>query len=360
MTVPYDEDHPEATPGPMPTPYWDSGGGTSEAGTEGQSQAEKSVSQAMSNAKEPDLIQRFLKLLETYGVPANSPAAQDMIAALGTLSEVPDMLLESMARDTATNYYQGALPYEQALFEAGFAGWEPPAPAWRGGHPPEGGVPYPSAYTEQPDTGWWKFNGVIVNPTDGTVIFDPTKSAPGSTKWFQKVQSSWDQEDISKWRKTLHSMGYLPSAKGQGWDVEFKNALYNYHIQRYLNGGSPISLKAPAGETEGGNPNFMNLGEFSASIRNDVRDQFVRVFGELPSEAELAEWTRFVIQQGNSMQRGKKGLTPDAAVGEAEAEMFEGIAYGPQGTFVNESVEENTSLQDAMARAVYAMRGLMA
>lgn len=236
---------------------------------------------------------------------------------------------------------------------------------WEAQRGPEGPQPQfggPPAvireYEFSSETGAIRYrNGVIADPTTGQVFFPPSADVPGSPAWTQRIQSEWNPNEVAKWRKRLGEMGYLSpdQAKATGFDAQFLEAIKAYHAQRYLNFGQPLAWDTTAG-AESEEPEVV-LPD-AAEIRNDVRAQFNRVFGEDPSDAELEDWTRFIRRTSAKLQR-TKDYTPEYAAAAAEERAIEQLEQSPQGQFVRESVEENTDLHDALVSAVAVTRSLI-
>jgi hypothetical protein len=221
-----------------------------------------------------------------------------------------------------------------------------------------------------PETGWIMFrNGVLVDPdvplgSAGAVVYDPSSSAPGSPTWLRGVDR-WSPEKVAEWKQRLSQARYLTKDEAQvkGIDVAFKAALSQYHAIRYQNGGTPLPANLAAGAAEA--PEFnLTARDFQVQIRNDVREQYRSTFGNDPSDAELENWTRFVTQSALKAQKGleRKGATPSTALSlgatEAEERLIEGLQTSPEARFLRESVEENTSLRDALATAVSVTQSL--
>jgi len=335
-----------------------------------EEKAERSqLQKAVTAAKNKDLTTLFAEKLRLAGVDPNDARVAALLEVVGELDvgdlEGSEALIDMMVM-TAQEQVLGSSSYGQALMASGFASDSTQAlkeaATWA---QTTGGAPYTipfedreqivypydeGKYVRHPDTGWWKFDGVLVDPTNQTVVYDPTKSAPGSSDWLMNARKTWSQESIQSWRKKLVQTGYLPKEfeKGSGWDVAFEEALRGYYEQKYLHGGEAVSYGIPQTQTD-----MLRIKDFSAQIRNDVRSQFVQVFGELPTDDELQYWTDFVVRTGMKLQR-KKGMTGPEASAEAEHRMYEQVSYSPQAMLINQSVEENTELRDALLRAVSA------
>lgn len=223
----------------------------------------------------------------------------------------------------------------------------------------------PSVETH-PDTGWLRFaNGVLVSP-EGQVVFDPTSRAPGSLTWQREVVPNWSAEKVSEWRERLHKLGYLTKdqAKVDGVDTPFLNALRSFHENRYVNGGKPVAgdLAGVAGAGAADKPPLLDFDDMQAQIRNDVREQYRRVFGEDPSDGEVAAFSASIIRTAETLQRRYRrkeygGFTSMAAT-EAEERFIERLEQSPEAEFLRDSEEENTSLRDAIQQAVIVTNSL--
>jgi hypothetical protein len=212
----------------------------------------------------------------------------------------------------------------------------------------------------QADTGWVLYaNGVLVNPADGTVVFDPTSDAPGSPNWLRKVQG-WDESKVSEWRSRLFDYGYLTKeqAKVKGVDQVFLSQIRAYHVARYQNFGKALPTDQSAIGGAGEDEFQLTAKDFQAQIQNDVREQYRRVFGDDPSDAELREWSQFVTNSAMKAQKRfeRKGATPSSALSlaatEAEERLVAGFETSPEAELLAEAnSDENTRLRDAFAQA---------
>ena len=229
----------------------------------------------------------------------------------------------------------------------------------------------PAKFVRSPDTGWVRYVGdVLVDPNvplgaPGAVVYGPTSTAPGSALWQQQVQTTWSDEKVAEWRKRLYEFGYLTKDQSKikgAPDLVMMSALTQYHEIRYQNGGKP--LKADMAGVAGQPEYNLTAKDFQVVIRNDVREQFRNTFGNDPSDAELESWTRFVTQTSLRAQRNltKKGASPSsaasAAANIASETLVERIGETPQAQVMQDSLEENTSLRDALQSAVVATRSL--
>lgn len=206
-------------------------------------------------------------------------------------------------------------------------------------------------YQRHPTSGWWRYEtGVMVDPSSGQVLYNPTQNAPGSLTWATQASRTWSPEKVNEWRKKLVNLGYMEEAQKKGpWDIQFESALMEYYNQLYLHQGQEMRLTNDEGK---GGLDF-NLRNIAPAVRNSVREQFIRTFGDLPTEAELEYWEDFVIKTGNRLQR-RKSMTPEQAGSIAEERMIEKVMYSPQAMYINEMEEENTELRDAMNQAIAA------
>jgi hypothetical protein len=334
---------------------------------------------------EEQQVSRFERATEQAGLQTPEAAAADLTSLLVQagvdvtetfvqrwIQTVPDDLpvetLQFYIAQLAEKY--PAVPvtqYSQALEASGFNAAPIVAPAARG-------LAAMGLTTEEvrkaavsgqnfdvnPDTGWVIYsNGVLVNPADGTVMFDPTSSAPGSPNWLQKVQG-WDESKVSEWRSRLYDQGWITKeqAKIKGVDQVFLDSLRSYHVARYQNFGKavPTDLSAIGGP---GEEEFrLTAKDFQQQIQNDVREQYRRVFGDDPSDAELREWSEFVTHSAMKAQKRfeRKGATPSSALSlaatEAEERLVAGFETSPEAELLAEAnSDENTRLRDAFAQA---------
>ncbi|HXF73154.1 MAG TPA: hypothetical protein VNO79_11150 [Actinomycetota bacterium] len=309
-------------------------------------------------------------MLRAAGVDTSEPAVQQFIAAMRN-QDLDPAILQAYVAMLAEKY--PAVPvtaYAQALELSGFT--RPPivagvtTPSELQGVPAESVLTPGERFVQHPETGWLMFrNGVLVNPADGSVVFEPNSMAPGSPNWLQRVQETWSDEQVMSWKKRLAEFGYLTEeqAKTKGIDQAFLEGLQQYHIDRYRNFGKPVPRDL-SGQAGGAGDFALTARDFQAQIRGDVREQFRRVFGNDPSDAELEEWTRFVTQTALRLQKRfeRRGASPEAALSlaatEAEERFIERLETSPEATFLRESTEENTRLRDALAAAAAVGRSL--
>ena len=320
---------------------------------------------------EPESVDLEL-MLRQAGVDVDEPAVRQFIQAVRG-QDLDPAILQLYVAMLAERY--PAVPvtaYAEALELSGFN--RPPivagvtTPSELRGMLPSWSVLTPTErFVQHPDTGWLMYrNGVLVNPADGSVVFEPNSMAPGSPNWILHVQESWSDEQVARWRQRLHEFGYLTKeqAKVKGIDQAFLDALRSYHVARYRNFGRavPVDLAEPGA---GAASDFaLTARDFQAQIRGDVREQFRRVFGNDPSEAELEEWSRFVTQTALRLQKRfeRRGASPETALSlaatEAEERFIGRLEGSPEAEFLRGSVEENTRLRDALQSAVIVSRSL--
>jgi len=365
---------PQASPGPKPAAGWEPGK-PAEPETEERSSFEQAVEKAGATL-EPDQID-FEELLRQAGADMSDPEVQLVLQTYGSLVETLDpALLQFYAMQIAADHPAGSVTlYSQALEESGFGtaiagtvrdfagspfgGLYGPSISERG--------PVTARFEVQPETGWIRYpNGVLVNPGTGQVFYEPNSSAPGSPyqPWLEKVHA-WSEEKVKTWRERLVDFGYLSKEQGKvkGVDEAFLGGLRAYHEARYRNFGKPTPYDLAAGTT-GASDFDLTAKDFQVQIRNDVREQFRRVAGREPSDAEVAEWARFTTQYALRAQKelGRKGASPEGALSlaatEAEETLIEELETSPGAEFMRESAEENTRLRDALSSAVVVTRSL--
>jgi hypothetical protein len=311
-------------------------------------------------------------MLDSAGVDLDDPTIRTYIAerqAALDAGVVPLSQLQQEVQALALNpkFTKPATVYQQELELSGF-GDDPfyaPKPV---ATDPAAGITRPGMgqfvqadpsapdYQEAEGTGYIRYaNGVLVSP-EGGVTFDPTSNAPGSIRWFRETVNGWDEEKVKDWRGKLHEWGYLAEdeTKSGSADLNFREALARYHGARYVNGGTPVvedATMAAGGSTA---PKPVNLRDFSAQIRNDVRDQYETVYGVAPSDGEVELWSDYIIRQGMQLQRKfrRKYDDPMTSMASVEAEeMFaEKIETSPKAEFLHEAEEENTRLRETFDR----------
>lgn len=317
-------------------------------------------------------------MLEQAGVDVEAPEVQLYIQTTQAAVDAGSLdtnLVALQAQALAEKYPSTPVTaYTDALAASGFGDEPYPAPRTVpvGGAPQlrteigmqQVPVPGQPRFQEQEETGWIRYaNGVLVpagaplgtTPGAVSVIYDPASKAPGSGAWQREVVSQWGPDKVAEWRKRLIEFGYLPKeAKKGGADATFMNALALYHNNRYINGGKPIAVDASASAGGADRPKLVNLEDFQAQIRNDVREQYQRVYGIRPTDGEVQQWSDYIIRQGMDLQRKfrRKYDSPmtDTAATEAEERFIEKIESTPQAQFLRESEEENTRLRDTFER----------
>ncbi len=320
--------------------------------------------------------EQLLSMMRQAGIDTDNPEVQALVTAVGSGLDVSmaQVWVTMLAADPKYQKAGVTTPYAQALETSGFGtdAMFPTAPgaAQLGAFEqmPTSAVG-PQTMT-QPDTGWVLFkNGVLVDKSNpepmSAVIFKPNSQAPGSSWWYDKIQSSWSEEDVAKWRKRLVELGYLDKdyEKTKGFDEIFRRSLTEFHIYRYYNGGKAVPFDASA--AGGGVHPTLTAKDFAEQTRNNVRQQFLAVFGDEPSSAELESWTQFAIRQAVQLQRKymRRGVDESTALSAARTESAEAVTSklweDPIASFQRQSTEENTQLHDALSRAVAATEGLL-
>lgn len=375
----------DAAPKPRPTPEVTAG-----MDTEDRAAASSDQLAELGLPTEPGAVD-LASYLSAAGVDTEAPELQLVLPTLQQRLEDPNdtqiqALLPMLAQSMAEKYPSTPqTAYSTALAASGFT--DPfPAPEVsskpsaiqgirRGGRTgltaqeldqarPQT-ISQPRFETEE-NTGWIRFsNDVLVDPSSGEVYYKPGSNAPGSPWWQQKITREWGPDKVGEWRDRLHKLGYITSdqAKVKTIDSAFLAALAQYHQQRYLNGGKPVAgdlaANGPGGASE---PKPVNLHDFGAQIRNDVREQYKRVYGVDPSDGEVQAWSDYVMRTGMSLQRKfirKYGsANTDTAATEAEERFVEKIEQSPEGRFLAEADEENTRLRDTMERMAMVTNSL--
>jgi len=310
------------------------------------------------------------RILLEAGAPMNDQLVRDMLTSIDTQSEDFDAkpgLFDAVMTTTIQGLIQSGkiteTQYTQALQASGF-GFEQPEftqidPSLLGSGDQAFLRNFNEAskdYVIQPETGWKQYkNGVLVDPNQpfgaiGAVIFDPTSRAPGSTAWATEVLPTWSQDKVTEWREKLIEGGYLSSAEKKGpVDATFINAMQQYQVVKYQNGGTPMAI-GPVIEAGGGTTPY-NFKQIHASIDEDVRNAWVSIYGVRPDESEVEAQRDMVIKVARKLyDRGQ--LSPEGAASEAEARILGRMERTPEARFVTENTEENTELRDQMLRAV--------
>lgn len=201
-------------------------------------------------------------------------------------------------------------------------------------------------------------NGVIADPSNGAVFYDPKNKAPGSPVWITNAQK-WSEQKTANWRAELFQMGYVDTKKG-GWDQPLIDATRTYYNAKYLNGNRAVAAGQPGGGSAATSTPPFDLHQLHASIQSQVQQQYQSVFGEDPSADELRSWTRFIINTGMSLQKGgaRTSLSPSAALSEAEARAARQVTNSPEGSAMLDHQRENTTLHDSLVSAIAATNGL--
>lgn len=308
---------------------------------------------------------QLLQALEQAGVNTNDPTVQAVVqttAARVRAGGIDMAMAQAQVSPLAFNpEYRVQNPYTAAFDESGFSEvytgdpldfYGPGATAVR-----EGGVtPSPAPPFIESEQGWIQYaNGVLVSPDDQVAI-DPASDVPGSAKWLRAI-NDWSSERVQEEKRKLVELGWLPKGAAKSGEVtlEFRDALKNFHYARYINGGTPIQGSFAAGGVDAvDKPKPVDLEEFDSQIRNDVRDQYERIFGYRPGDGEVKLWSDYIIKQGMRMQRRNIGKydTPmtESAAAEAEEQFIERLERTPEARLLRDSEEENTRLRDTLTR----------
>lgn len=309
--------------------------------------------------------EQFEDLLRRYGADVDASEIQVVIAAAPAMSyERADGLAQALA----VQYPSSAQTQFANVLELSGFGTLPvqlgvTTPSEVAGLPPEARVAGAS-YTRHPETGWLAYGeGVLANPDTGEVTWDPNSTAPGTSLWLKDVQETWGEEQVLDWRKRLHGYGYLSKdeVKATSVDARFLAQLQQYHLDRYTNFGKAIPTDL-AGMAAADKPPLVNFEDFQAQTRNDVREEYRRVFGEDPTDGEVEVFSSMIIRKGMELQRKyrRKGYSnySGLAATEAEERFIERLEQSPEAVFLNESEEENTRLRDALEQAVIVTNSL--
>ena len=336
------------------------------AGSPAQDRAKDQFDQSLEKAGISNPNETGGNLLQALsGLPINTNDPELQRLAQTTQQQynagvIDEQMVALIASGVASNpKYLKTSPYLEKLELAGFDGpysqdplsqYGPGATAVR-----EGGVVPPKLPPfRESDQGWIQFaNGVLVGP-NGEVEVDPTSDAPLSPSWQRGIKD-WSPEKIKEWKNTLVKYGYLTKDQAKSAEVTtgFIGALRLYHQNRYLNGGEPIANDDPASAGPE-RPKPVDLEDFSAQIRNDVREQYERIYGQQAGDGEVEMWSNYIIRQGMQMQRRniRKYDTADTsgAAAEAEERFIEKLEHTPQARLLRESEEENTQMRDTFTR----------
>lgn len=236
-----------------------------------------------------------------------------------------------MIRSDATGRYVQALAqqfpatavsvYDEAVAALGFTapdftGLTPDAAQAIGAQKrtaPSGAIQYPG--------------GVTVDPVNQQVYFPPTdRTIQGSPAWMAEV-ATWDKTKVTEWRERLAKAGYIDSKKG-GVDVEFMDALNQYHQFRFLyGGGKPIDLKSPDGKK-------VTKKSFGGVLDKDVlatevRTWFQQAYGDDPTDDEMEFFTDRLAESAVKIAR-RRDLSPGQAAGVAQAKVQEEFIKDPE------------------------------
>jgi hypothetical protein len=323
-------------------------------------------------------------MLEKAGVNPDHPDLQPVIEILQAELDDPDQQSNALIKvgeftAMAVARPEYALPavtqYGAALAESGFT--EPfPAPELT----PRGEKfarmrdvsreAVPGQFSRQPrfeqndTTGWFRHrNGTLVSP-DGAVVYDPLSNAPGSLAWQRSVVTQWSAKKVKEWKDRLVEFGYLSKeqAKNATVDQEFLGALGAYHQSRYIYGKATPTDAAAAGASGADRPKPVDLKDIQAEIRNNVREEYRRVYGTDPSDGEVATWAAYIMKTGMDLQRKfiREYDNPNTAtaVSEATESFIEKLEGSPEAEFLRESDEENTRLRETFERMAVVTNSL--
>lgn len=327
-----------------------------------------------------EAVQHFSNL----GIDVSDPNIQRLLNSIpqqeDSFNQNPQLFVAFLNGATEAARQSGLVTqtsYEAALEAAGF-GTEPMglSPELSGFTSPEFVVPAPPArglahygievgdvpdYVVQPETGWIQFgNGVLVQPNAqlgdvNAVIYPAVTDAPGSDTWLRTAVPRWGADKVNEWRKRLIDQGYLNPASAKGpADATFLNALRQFQTVKYQNGGKPMALDI--NPEDAALPSF-NFKQLQSQIRNDVRDQYERVYATAPTDDELQKWSQFIMEKSRELyKRGE--LAPSQATAEAEERFVERLEGQPGAQYLKENLDENTQLRDSILRAVMVTQGM--
>jgi hypothetical protein len=332
--------------------------------------APKTAVQAVQKYEQKTAAGRQIEsILEAANIDPNSPLTKILIDAMGDTPEAQLAILNGPGADLTlqgwlqTNPEASLIrptPYTQALEQNAFSPTIATLPP-RGPGPWSTAPPYiPKGDYEYSDsTGAMRFaNGTIVT-ADGGIIYDPTQEAPGSPQWLRKVSETWGPQEIQREKAKLVASGYLSKddAKGDGFTVEFRQALSTYWRNYYVAGGKPIdSAKAADGNQL---PPLMDYKDFQSQITNDMRDQLRRIFGTEPTEEQVRAQAQYVMRTAADLQKTfrKKeyGSYSSQALTEATERGIGALETSPYA----QDVMENTKLADSLQNAAYVSRSLL-
>lgn len=307
--------------------------------------------------------------LKNAGVDITAPEVQYMI------DNRPDLLSDPKLGPLLVAQFAQLYPsgeqtaYDQLVVDAGFEnGFQPVAPspgiAQLAAHERLDLMPKGAQFNASEDGAVLYKNGVLVTP-DGQVVYQENdEAAAGSRAWLENARSTWSDETVLEWRKKLVEFGYLPKEQSDGaYDVTFETALRAYQEQKYLHFGKPIVVDASAGASLAAEIK-LSPADLQAEIRGSVTEQFIKVFGDEPSDAELSSWSRWLTDEWTKLQKKlvKKGVDPVSALGvagtQADELFIEKLGNTPQVEYATENFQENTRLRDAMQSAVITTSAL--
>lgn len=362
---------------PPPEGFYNQEPPSAYAGGEEAKASETAFAKAAANPTKPGEFDtaNIRSYMEQNGVDVTALGPATFLAnpPSGLTMEMLEIVTQSFASDPATST-RVATQWSAALSDSGFETqdvFQPTSPmgyklAAMEGMPPRSFAP---EYVTQEESGWIQFkSGVLVNPADGSVIYKPGTNAPGSPTWMTNARETWSEERINEERAKLIKLGYLdPAAKKGPWDTgpgSIEEALGMFHYQRYLHGGDVVPMAGAEGSSLKSQMG-LTARDFDAQIRNDVREQFTRVYGDEPSEEELRTWSDFITKTSLKLQRKyiRKDVSPGearaAAATEAEERFIEKIEQSPEAVYLRENYQENTRLRDSIEQGVIVANSLM-
>lgn len=196
-------------------------------------------------------------------------------------------------------------------------------------------------------------NGVIVSwdpndPTAATEVYFPNDKKgqiAGSRQWVNKVEEKWDDKTVEKWRQKLASLGYSVPEEG-GWDRDFATTLATAYKQFYADGQKWKQYAPATGGTGTGTDLKVSDLYDPTSARQAVRAKYQQMFGDMPTDKELEEWTGFIEHTATRMARRDKGDTTALS-----AKFEEKIEQTPTGqAFMEQAneLEQQTGLADGI------------
>jgi hypothetical protein len=153
----------------------------------------------------------FEAMLRSAGVDLDAPEVQWFLQNLPPSMLEDQAMSQLFATQLAAQYPDvPTTQYAQALAASGFEGAFPVTRTPESSMGMGAFTPTPSKFQTQEETGWIRYsNGVLVDPSQGAVIYDPSSRAPGSPAWRREVVSTWSGDKIKEWRERLNEFGYL-------------------------------------------------------------------------------------------------------------------------------------------------------